>query len=113
MSDENVKDLEQNEKEAAAAEKKSSSKLTKDQRSTLKRLQDRPTKTILIPEDPLNPDDLVVPIGVNGVIYSIPRGKEFEVPDVIADIWHESYSKTAAANRRIKVQQDLDITIRS
>ncbi|MDQ6418676.1 hypothetical protein RB620_04415 [Paenibacillus sp. LHD-117] len=101
------------EQQETATEGKSNKKLTSEQKSTLKRLQERPKKTIFIPEDPLNPDDLVVPISVNGVTYSIPRGKEFEVPDVIADIWAESYSKTAAANRKIKVQQELDITIRS
>ncbi|MFX3633723.1 MAG: hypothetical protein ACE3L7_25560 [Candidatus Pristimantibacillus sp.] len=116
-----AKELQEAAEAAAAAEqlkankpaKEKSKGLTTEQQSTLKRLQALPKKTIFIPEDPQNPDDLVVPVCVNGVTYSIPRGKKFEVPDVIADIWEESYTKTQAANRRIKVQQDLDIKITS
>lgn len=90
-----------------------SNELTNDQKSTLKRLQERPKRSILIPEDPLNPNDLVVPVSVNGVTYAIPRGKRFEVPDVIADVWEDSYSKTQAANRKIKFQENRDIVITS
>lgn len=91
--------------------KSSAKKLTAEQKTTLARLQARPKKTILIPEDPLNPNDLVVPVSVNGVTYAIPRGQEFEVPDVIADIWRESYQKTQAANKRIIMQEDKKIVI--
>lgn len=86
-------------------------KLTSEQQSTLAQLQARPKKTILIPEDPLNPMDLVVPVAINGVTYSIPRGQEFEVPDVIYDVWKESYTKTQAANRRIVVREERSLAI--
>lgn len=87
------------------------SKLTSEQQSTLARLQALPKKTILIPEDPLNPNDLVVPVAINGVTYSIPRGQEFEVPDAIYDVWKEAYTKTQAANRRIVVKEQRDLVI--
>lgn len=93
------------------SEKAGSNELTKGQKSTLKRLQDMPKRRILIPFDPLNPSDVVVPIAVNGVTYAIPRGKAFDVPEVIADIWEESYQKTQAAQQRIKVQVPDEIVI--
>lgn len=70
----------------------------------------RPKKTIHIPYDDNNPDD-VVPIGWNGIIYSVPRGQEFEVPDVIADIWQESYSKTLKAKQKMTIsKKDIIVT---
>lgn len=69
-----------------------------------------PKVPILIPEDPLNQDD-VVPIGCNGVVYAIPRGKQFMVPQLIAEIWNESYSKTMAANRKITISEKRDIVV--
>jgi len=90
---------------------KTKSKLTEDQQSTLTQLQARPKKTILIPEDPLNPNDFVVPVAINGVTYAIPRGQEFEVPDVIYDVWKESYTKTQEANRRIVLKEDRNLII--
>ena len=86
--------------------------LTEDQKSFLEVLKARPKKKILIPEDPNNPDD-VVPVGINGVIYAIPRGREFEVPDVIYDVWKESYDRTMAAQRRIRVTEKKDLVIHS
>lgn len=92
-------------------EKASPNELTREQKSTLKVLQGMPKRRILIPFDPLNPTDVVVPIGINGVTYAIPRGKAFDVPEPIADIWEESYAKTQAANQRIKVQVPDEIKI--
>jgi hypothetical protein len=59
-----------------------------------------PKKKLIIPEDENNPGD-VVPIGWNGIIYAVPRGKEFEVPEVIADLWHNHYTQTMAVKRRM------------
>lgn len=57
---------------------------------------------ITIPDDPLNPGDKVVPIGFNGVVYTVPRGIPTEVPIAIAEIWRDSYNRTRAVNQRIE-----------
>lgn len=86
-------------------------KLSSEQQSMLEKLQALPKKKILIPEDPLNPNDEVVPVCVNGVLYTIPRGKECEVPDVVYDVWKESYEKTVAANKKIKITELKDMAV--
>ncbi|WP_127580180.1 hypothetical protein [Paenibacillus koleovorans] len=98
--------------ESGKASRRSGKALTTEQKTTLAKLQARKKKTILIPEDPMNPDDLVVPVAVNGVIYTIPRGKEYDVPDTIYNIWKESYEKTLAARRRIVVREDRNLVVR-
>lgn len=65
---------------------------------------------IFIPDDPLNPDD-VVPVGINGVIYAIPRGQQFEVPESIYKVWKYSYDETTKANKRIKVEKNKEIQV--
>jgi hypothetical protein len=70
-----------------------------------------PKKKLLIPHDPNNPDD-VVPIGWNGVIYAVPRGIEFEVPEVIADLWNNHYTQTIATQQRMnKITRNKDIEV--
>lgn len=69
-----------------------------------------PKRKIMIPNDDLNPDD-VVPIGWNGIIYAVPRGKAFDVPEVIADIWENSYEQTMKARKKMTVSENRDIVI--
>lgn len=83
---------------------------TQEELTLKQQLAERPKKTILIPNDDLNPDD-VVPIGWNGIIYAVPRGKAFEVPDVIADIWNLAYEKTQAAKKKITISENRDIQV--
>lgn len=81
------------------------------QELTVKQLLDAEKKVpIFIPEDPLNPDD-VVPVGINGVIYAIPRGAQFEVPESIYKVWKYSYDETVKANKKIKVEKNKDIQV--
>lgn len=78
---------------------------------TMKQILDAEKKVpIIIPDDPNNPDD-VVPVGINGVIYAIPRGQEFEVPESIYRVWKESYDKTRAANRKIEESVRKEVQI--
>lgn len=78
---------------------------------TLKDLLNAMPKVMIeIPEDPNNPDD-VVPVGWNGIIYAIPRGQQFEVPQAIYDIWKESHQKTQAINKRIRESVTKEIQI--
>ena len=41
---------------------------------------------IKIPLDPLNKEDLIVPVCINGYIWNIKRGERGEVPAPVADI---------------------------
>ena len=45
---------------------------------------------IKIPVDPLNKDDLQVPVMINGYLWNIKRGETVEVPSVVADILQEA-----------------------
>lgn len=107
MSDE-VKEPEV--KEDSAAEKNMERQLARQESALMKQLNKMKKVKITIPDDPLNPDD-VVPVGWNGIIYAIPRGQEFEVPEVIYDIWKESYTKTQAVNKRIRENANKEIKI--
>lgn len=74
------------------------------------KLDKEPKVPIYIPDDPLNADD-VVPVGVNGVIYAIPRGQSFQVPKSIYEAWKYSYDNTKKANDKIKKSMDKDIVV--
>lgn len=85
-----------------------------EEESFLEKLKKEPKVKIFIPIDPNNPEEVQV-VSINGVVYSIPRGIEKEVPKPIYDIWFESYTKTMAINHRIKVselgkEQDIKIS---
>ena len=84
--------------------------IAKQEKDFKRILSEMPKKTIHIPRDPNNPKD-VVPIGWNGIIYAVPRGKSFEVPAVIADIWLESYEKTQAAHDRIDESVNMEVQV--
>ena len=45
---------------------------------------------IRIPIDPLNKQDKVVPVIINGYVWSIEKGKNVEVPENVADILTEA-----------------------
>lgn len=94
----------------AAAEKSLERQITKAERSYKSQLEGMKKVSLTIPEDPNNPDD-VVPITWNGITYAVPRGIEFEVPEVIRDIWKESYEKTQAVNKRIRESVKKEIKI--
>ncbi|WP_342416267.1 hypothetical protein NST83_01180 [Paenibacillus sp. FSL R10-2782] len=97
-------------KKAADLEKQLENQITREEKDFKKQLVKMKKVFMTIPEDPNNPDD-VVPVGWNGVIYTIPRGIEVEVPEVIRDIWRESYAKTQEVNKRIRdsVKKELKI----
>ncbi|WP_342440017.1 hypothetical protein NSS79_15425 [Paenibacillus sp. FSL L8-0436] len=100
----------QNEKDLAASEKAGERQVARQESALMKQLAKMKKVKITIPDDPLNPDD-VVPVGWNGIIYAIPRGQEFEVPEVIYDIWKESYTKTQAVNKRVRENANREIKI--
>lgn len=85
-------------------------KIAKEEKTLKQRLEEMPKVKLRIPPDPANPNDVQV-VGWNGIIYTIPRGKSFEVPEVIAQIWEESYEKTEAINLKIEQSMDKDIKV--
>lgn len=74
-------------------------------------LDGRPKKKIFIPIDKSNPGDKVVPVAINGVTYSIPRGGEFEVPDLIYDVWIDSYNQTQKAEEKMTITEKRDLVV--
>jgi hypothetical protein len=50
-------------------------------------------------------------VGWNGIIYAIPVGQQFEVPEPIYQIWKESHEKTKAANKRIRDSINKEIQV--
>lgn len=97
-------------KKAAEEEKRAEAELAKQEMSMKKRLAKEKKVPIFIPEDPLNPDD-VVPVGVNGVIYAIPRGQQFDVPESIYKAWKYSYDETVKANKKIAFEKNKQIQV--
>lgn len=88
------------EEKAAKEEARLEKELAKQEKTMKAILEAEPKKVIHIPENPLNPNE-VVPVGVNGVIYAIPVGQDFEVPKSIYDTWKYSYDKTREANKKM------------
>lgn len=74
--------------------------LEQQEMNTLAKLKAEKHVPILIPLSEIG-DNSPVPVGINGVVYTIPRGKEFSVPQSIYTQWKNSYEKTLAANARI------------
>jgi hypothetical protein len=98
------------EKKAAKEEARLERELAKEERSMKAILDAQPKKLIHIPENPMNPNE-VVPVGVNGVIYAIPVGQDFEVPQSIYETWKYSYEQTRQANKRMEEVLKKEITI--
>lgn len=84
---------------------------SKNEKDMLKKLQAMKKVMIHIPDDPQNPKDKVVPIGINGIVYTVPRGIAVEVPEAIAEIWNDSYKRTKEVNERIEESTSTKIDI--
>ena len=82
------------------------------EKSTLKMLKEQKQVEIFIPISDLG-DNAPQVVGINGVIYSIPVGKKFMVPEEIYNVWYESYTKTIKANRKMRItkmeNQEIEI----
>lgn len=74
-------------------------KIAKDEKNFKVWLKQQPKVPIHIPENPMNPGE-VVPVGLNGVVYAIPTGQDFEVPKPIYDVWKYAHEETRAANQQ-------------
>lgn len=98
------------EDDTAKAEAKMEKELAKQEKSVKAMLEAEKKVKIFIPENPLNPNE-VVPVGLNGVIYAIPVGQEFEVPESIYKIWKYSYDKTREANQKMDHVLNKEIKI--
>ncbi|MEW4371775.1 hypothetical protein [Paenibacillus kandeliae] len=81
------------------------------EKALLAQLKAGPQTFIMIPDDPANPDDKVVPIGINGLFYTVPRGQMVEVPVPVAEIWNDSYMRTRIANQKIDESTKTEIKV--
>lgn len=88
--------------ESKTLELKKEKELEQEEINFKNRLQKEEKIKLLIPLDPLNPNEPQI-VSVNCVTYSIPRGKEVEVPKTIARIWQESYNKTIRAQMNARI----------
>lgn len=86
---------------AVLDEKSTERALAKEEKTMLAKLKAEKHVPIFIPENPLNPGE-VVPVGVNGVVYCIPTGEQFQVPESIYNVWKYSYDETRKANQRME-----------
>lgn len=104
------KKREEVEKKLAETEAEMEAQIREEEKTVRQQLDEMKKVSIEIPEDPNNPDD-IVPVGWQGVIYAIPRGQQFEVPEVIYQTWKESYSKTKEINKRIResVKKEIEV----
>ncbi|MFF2156061.1 hypothetical protein ACFVVQ_12165 [Paenibacillus chitinolyticus] len=84
--------------------------IAREEKNMRQILDDMKKVSIEIPEDNNNPDD-VVPVVWNGVVYAIPRGIRFEVPEAIYETWKYSHEKTKEVDRRIKKSTQTEIKI--
>ncbi|ASS66216.1 hypothetical protein [Paenibacillus sp. RUD330] len=71
------------------------------ERSMKQILDAQPKKSLEIPTDPQNPNDIIVPIGINGIVYAVPRGVEVEVPQSVYEAYKDSDRRTKIVNQRI------------
>lgn len=97
-----AKDNEKSPEQMQMEEKAYERQAAEAEKSVMEQLKAMPKVSILIPDDPANPDDKVLPIGFNGVIYTVPRGIQVDVPQAIAEIYNYSYTKTREVNQRIE-----------
>lgn len=71
------------------------------EKSTLQQLKEMEQVTIHVPEDPVNEDEKVVIVGINGVFWPIERGKEVKVPKAVAEVYRDSYERTRKVEKRM------------
>ncbi|KAF6564529.1 hypothetical protein G9G63_10330 [Paenibacillus sp. EKM202P] len=104
-----TKDTEKTPEQMQMEEKALERQAAEAEKSVLEQLKAMPKVKIMIPDDPANPNDKVVPVGFNGVIYTVPRGKSVEVPEAIAEIYQYSYEMTREVNQRIENSTKTEI----
>jgi hypothetical protein len=61
---------------------------------------------LMIPLNPLEPADDIVPISISGYTWQVKRGVQTMVPRAIADTWYESYNATIRAETQIAFNAD-------
>lgn len=81
----------------------SEGQLTKVYNNFREQLADEEHVNILIPPTQLYPEGSTMPICLNGVVYNIPVGIEFEkgVPKSIYTVWKESYDMDREARKKM------------
>lgn len=82
----------------------SEGQLSRVHNSFKKQLEAEEYVNILIPPTQLYPEGSNQPIGLNGVVYTVPVGIEFEkgVPKSIYAVWKNSYDMDREARMKMK-----------
>lgn len=65
---------------------------------------------VVLPEDPQRPDSCAE-IGLNGVVYTVPRGVEVEIPKCIYNVFLYSHQKTIQAMKDAGANMRKEIVI--
>lgn len=66
----------------------------------------QPKVKLFIPKDPINPEPTRY-VQINGVEYFLGVGKQIEVPECVAEVWHDSYTRTEQA--KAEITTDIEI----
>lgn len=96
-----AKENKENNEQMVMNEADGEQKVRELEKSTLQQLKEMEQVSIHIPHDPINEDDNTVIVGVNGVFWPIPRGKETKVPLAVKQVYDDSYARTREVEKRM------------
>jgi ribosomal protein S12 len=85
---------------------KTQSEIEKEFQTDRERILAQPKVKLFIPVDRSNPDKHREVI-INGVQFILAVGKQLEVPQVVAEVWQDSYSRTIEAEQRMEQFNEL------
>lgn len=85
----------------AVDEKNGEKQVRQMEKSTLQQLKECKQVPIHVPNDPMNDDDNVVVVGINGVFWPIKRGEEVMVPEPVYQVYQDSYKRTREVEKRM------------
>lgn len=82
--------------------------LAESEKKMKTRLLAQTKKPIFIPDDG---NGNVQPIVVNGVIFSVKKGEQVEVPESVAEAWNYAYNATRAAEAKMTINEVPSLTV--
>jgi hypothetical protein len=85
---------------------KTQTEIEKEFQSAREAILSQPKVKLFIPMDRTNPSKHREVI-INGQEFILAVGKQLEVPQVVADVWNDSYSRTVEAEQRMEQFNEL------
>jgi hypothetical protein len=85
---------------------KTQSEIEKEFLTDRERILAQPKVKLFIPVDRNNPEKTKLVI-VNGQDFYLAVGKQLEVPQVVAEVWQDSYSRTIEAEQQMEQFNEL------